>query len=94
MAETREETVVKEMVALDTNLPMVIMEMARERVIERVGGGELRCVGGRWHERTTQREMEEMDDVYLLVSTIVARFDTNEGYIHAPWLIQKKRDQE
>jgi hypothetical protein len=42
MAETREETVVKEMVALDTNLPMVIMEMARERVIERVGGGELR----------------------------------------------------
>jgi hypothetical protein len=42
MAETREETVVKEMVALDTNLPMVIMEMARERVIERVGSGELR----------------------------------------------------
>ena len=28
--------------ALDINLPMVIMAIRRERVIERVGGGELR----------------------------------------------------
>ena len=40
------------MVALDTKSIMSIVVMAREREIERVGGGELRCDERIWYEGT------------------------------------------
>ena len=40
------------MAALDTRSTMSIVVMAREREIERVGGGELRCDERIWYEGT------------------------------------------